>query len=214
MSRPTSGYWDRAASRYALERVGDQLRARDKSAAKQDLQVAQDYLRPDMEVLEFGCGAGATAVAFAPFVKHILAIDISKPMLEVAREVAKSAGIDTVTFDQAAIEDFGASDQRFDAVIGLRVLNHLADPDAVIAKVRRLLKPGGIFVCGTTFMPGNPKWFAFMTGIAAALGMLPRTTHLTAQALEDSLTASGFTIENRWMPDRGNAVTLVAKIAD
>ena len=214
MSRVNSGYWDRKASRYALERVGERLRATSRSAAKQDLQVAQDYLRPDMEMLDFGCGTGATAIAFAPFVKHIQAIDISEPMLEVAREEANSAGIDIVAFEQAAIEDFGSPDQRFDAVIGLRVLPYLADPDAVIAKIRQLLKPGGIFVCGTTFMPEMPGWLSLLTGIAAALGMLPRTRNLSAQALEDSLTASGFTIDHRWMPDRGNAVTFVAKTAD
>ena len=214
MSRVNSGYWDRQASRYALERVGDRLRATNRSTAKQDLQVAQDYLRPDMEMLDFGCGTGATAIAFAPFVKHILAIDISEPMLQVAREEAKTAGIDTVTFEQAAIEDFGTPDQRFDAAVGLRVLPFLADPDAVIAKIRQLLKPGGIFVCSTRFMTEYPGWLSLLTGIAAALGMLPRTKNLSDQALEDSLTASGFTIDRRWMPDRGNAVTLVAKLAD
>ncbi len=214
MSRANSGYWDRTASRYSLERVGARLRATDRSNAGQDLQVAQDYLGPDMEILEFGCGSGATAIAFAPFVKHILAIDISGPMLQIARDEAKTAGIDTVTFEQAAIEEYGASDARFDAVIGLRVLLYLADPDAVIAKVRRLLRPGGIFICGTSFVPGNPKWLALFTGVAAALGMLPRTRTLTAQALEASLAASGFTIEHRWAPNRGNAVTVVARTAD
>ena len=214
MGRVNSGYWDRTASRYSLERVGDRLRAKDKSAAAQDLEVAQDYLRPDMKVLDFGCGAGATAIAFAPFVEHILAIDISERMLQIAREEAKTAGIDTVTFEQAAIEDFGAPDEGYDAVLGLRVLPYLADPDAAIAKVRQLLKPGGIFVCGTVFMPEMPGWLSLLTGIAAALGMLPRTRNLSAQALEGSLAASGFTIERRWMPDRGNAVTFVAKTAD
>ena len=214
MGRPNSGYWDRTASRYALPRVGEQLRSVDKRGARQALEVVQDYLQPDMELLEFGCGAGATAFAFAPFVKHILAIDISEGMLKVARGDAGAAGIDTVTFERIAIEDFGASDRSFDAVIGLRVLPYLADPDTAIARVRQLLKPGGIFVCSTNFVPGEPKWLTLLCGIAATLGMMPRTRKLSAQTLESSLSASGFAIDRRWMPERGNAVILVAKTAD
>ncbi len=214
MGRPNSTYWDRTASRYALPRVGERLRSVDKDNARQALQVVQDDLRPDMEVLEFGCGAGAAALAFAPFVKHIQAIDIAEGMLQVARDEATAAGIDAVTFERTAIEDFGAPDRRFDAVIGLRVLPYLADPDAAIARVRQWLKPSGIFICSTNFVPGNPKWLMFFSGIAAALGMVPRTRNLSAQTLESSLSASGFTIDRRWMPDRGNAVIFMAKRAD
>lgn len=214
MGRPNSSYWDRKASRYALPRVGERLRSVDKGNAQQALQVVQDHLRPDMDLLEFGCGTGAAAIALAPLVERILATDISEGMLDVARDDAKAAGIDTVTFERTAIEDFSAPDRSFDAVIGLRVLPFLADPDAAIAKARQFLKPGGIFVCSINFVPGNPKWLMLFSGIAAALGMLPRTRNISPQALEASLSAAGFTIDRCWMPDRGNAVILVAKASD
>lgn len=214
MGRQNSTYWDRTASRYALPRVGEQLRSTDKGNARQALEVSQDYLKPDMDLLEFGCGAGAMAMEAAPLVKHILAIDVSEGMLQVARDDAQAAGLDTVTFERTAIEDFNAPDKSFDAVIGLRVLPYLADPDAAIAKVRQWLKPGGIFVCSTDFVPGNPKWLMLFSGIAAALGMLPRTRNISAQALEASLLAAGFAVDRRWQSDRGNAVILVAKTAD
>ena len=215
MGRPNSGYWDRTASRYALPRVGEQLRSVDKRGARQALEVVQDYLQPDMELLEFGCGAGATAFAFAPFVKHILAIDISEGMLKVARDDAKAAGIDTVTFEQTAIEGLSAPEGRYDAIIGLRVLQYLADRNEAIAQVRRMLKPGGLFVSSTVFMRTEPpKWVALPMRIAEVLGMVPKSGNLSPQALEASLTTAGFAIDSRVMPDTGNTTILVAKKQD
>ncbi len=74
-----SRFWDRHAKGYAKRPVADQ------TAYEKKLKVTQDYLRPDMDVLELACGTGTTALLHAPFVKHILAIDISDGMLEIAR---------------------------------------------------------------------------------------------------------------------------------
>jgi cyclopropane fatty-acyl-phospholipid synthase-like methyltransferase len=44
-----------------------------------------------MELLEFGCGTGGTAIIHAPHVKHIRAIDISPRMIEIAKSRAEAA---------------------------------------------------------------------------------------------------------------------------
>ncbi len=53
-----------------------------------------------MEVLEFGCGTGTTAITHAPYVKHIRAIDISSNMIEIAQRKADAKNIKNVTFEQ------------------------------------------------------------------------------------------------------------------
>ena len=55
-----SRFWDRVAEGYAKKPVADE------AAYQKKLQVTRDYFRPDMEVLEFGCGTGSTAIAHAP----------------------------------------------------------------------------------------------------------------------------------------------------
>ena len=82
----TSRFWDKLAEKYARQPVADE------EAYRTKLRVTQSYLRPDMEVLEFGCGTGSTALVHAPFVRHILAIDFSTKMLEIARGKAEAAG--------------------------------------------------------------------------------------------------------------------------
>ena len=95
-----SRFWDRHAEGYAKRPVADE------AAYQKKLQVTQEYLRPEMEVLEFGCGTGSTALVHAPHVRHIRAIDISAKMLDIARGKAEAAKVGNVTFEQAAIDDF------------------------------------------------------------------------------------------------------------
>jgi ubiquinone/menaquinone biosynthesis C-methylase UbiE len=97
-----------------------------------------------MEVLEFGCGTGSTAISHAPYVKHIQAIDFSSEMIAIAQAKADSAQVQNVTFAPATIDDLKVPDESFDAVLGLNVLHLLNDREAVITKVYRMLKPGAV----------------------------------------------------------------------
>lgn len=206
MSEP-SKFWDRIAERYAKRPVPDE------EVYQRKLRTTRDYFRSDMEVLEFGCGTGSTAIAHAPHVKHILATDISSKMIEIARCKAEAAKAANVTFQQAAIDDFGAPDETYDAVLGLSILHLLEDKEAVIAKVHRMLKPGGIFVSSTACLGDTMKFFKLIGPIGKFLGLMPLVKVFTTAELEDSLTAAGFAIDHRWQPGKGKAIFIVAKKA-
>lgn len=92
-------FWDRHAKGYAKRPVADA------TAYQRKLKLTQDYLSPDLEVLELGCGTGTTALIHAPFVKHITGINISRNMLEIARAKAESGNVKNVTFQQSSIDD-------------------------------------------------------------------------------------------------------------
>lgn len=205
--QPDSRFYDRIAERYAKKPIADE------DAYQRKLRVTRQYLRSDMDVLEFGCGTGTTAIAQAPFVKHILAIDFSAGMIDIALRRAAAANVKNVTFEQADIDDFQAPDQSFDAVMGHSVLLLLDDRDAAIAKVHRLLKPGGVFVSSTTCVGDTLKIFKLIAPIGRRLGLLPLVRVFTTTDLTDSLTAAGFTIDQQWQPARGKAVFIVAKKA-
>ncbi|MDY6944067.1 MAG: class I SAM-dependent methyltransferase, partial [Pseudomonadota bacterium] len=111
--------------------------------------MTRAFLRPDMAVLEFGCGTGSTAIAHAPFVKHIQAIDVSSKMIEIAQRKAAENAIENVTFRHAAIDQVDIPDSSLDAVLGLNVLHVLTNWQEIPAHVHRMLKPGGVFVSST-----------------------------------------------------------------
>jgi len=203
--RQPSKFWDRIAKGYAKKPVGDE------AAYQKKLEVTRDYLRPDIEVLEFGCGTGTTAIAHAPYVKHIQAIDISPKMIEIARGKADAGNVKNVTFEVSTIEEFSAPDESFDAVMGHSILHLLEDKEAAIAKVHGLLKPGGVFVTSTVCLGGKMKFFKIILPIGNFFGLLPMIRFFTAQELADSLTAAGFEIDHRWQPEKSIAVFIVAK---
>jgi len=205
--REPGKFWDRIAERYARKPVADE------AAYQEKLRVTREYLRPDMEVLEFGCGTGSTAIAHAPYVKHILATDISAKMIEIARDKAAAGNVDNVTFERTAIEDLAGGDQTFDAVMGHSILHLVDDKDATISKVHALLKPGGIFVSSTACIADRMKFFKLIAPIGAFFGLIPLVRVFSRQDLIDSLTGAGFTIEHQQLSKNGLTVFIVAKKA-
>ncbi len=95
-------FWDRIAKRYARSPIADQ------AAYERKLDKTREYLTPEAEVYEYGCGTGSTAIAHAPYAKHILATDLSAKMIDIARGKAADAGIGNITFERKALD--GAPD--------------------------------------------------------------------------------------------------------
>ena len=200
-------FWDRMAERYSKLPIADE------AAYQKKLQVTRGYFRLDMEVLEFGCGTGSTAITHAPYVKHIQAIDISSKMIEIAQRKADAKNIENITFKRSSFDEFSAPNQTLDAVLGLSILHLLDNKDEVIAKVHKVLKPGGIFVTSTACIGDSMKFFKLIAPIGKFLGLMPLVKVFTTRELEDSLTGAGFEIDYQWQPGKNKSVFIVAKKA-
>ncbi len=198
-------FWDRIAARYARNPVADE------AAYQRKLDVTRGYLRPDMEVLELGCGTGSTAILHAPHVKHIRATDISSRMLDIARRKAEAAGIANITFEQSTVDDLAVPPASVDVVLALSLLHLLDDRDMAIAKVHGMLKPGGLFVSSTACLGGAHHWLRLIAPLGRALGLIPLVRFFTEEDLQDSLKRAGFEIERSWQPGKGKAVFIVAR---
>ena len=202
---PSPKFWDRVADRYAKKPVADE------ASYQHKLKVTRQYLRPSMRVLEFGCGTGSTAITHAPYVKHILATDISSRMIEIARDKARKANVANVTFEQATIEGLDVAERSMDAVLGLSILHLLEDKDAAIAKVHRMLKADGVFVTSTPCIGDFMPWFNLIGPLGRLFGVMPYVNVFKREDLEASLNAAGFDIDHAWQPDRKAAVFIVAR---
>ena len=192
-------FWDNTAEQYSQQPIADE------AAYQKKLQVTQKYFKPDMEVLEFGCGTGSTAIAHAPYVKHIQAIDFSSKMIEIARSKAIANKIENVTFKQLTIDELSVGDYTLDVVLGLNVLHLLENKEEVIAKVYKMLKPGGLFVTSTVCLGDTMKWFKIVKPIGQFLGLMPTVVVFTKKELSDSLTDAGFTIDYHWQPSKSTS---------
>jgi len=194
-------FWDRIAERYSKKPIVDDV------AYQKKLKVTRKYFKPNMEVLEIGCGTGGTAILHAPYVKHIQAIDISSKMIDIA----KTKNVKNVTFEQSTIDEFSASDKSFDVVLGLSILHLVENKENVIVKVRKMLKSDGVFVTSTACLGDTMKFFKFIAPIGQFFGLLPLVKVFTKKELEKSMTDAGFSIDYIWKPTKGLAVFIVAK---
>ncbi|WP_420345217.1 class I SAM-dependent methyltransferase [Pelagibius sp.] len=202
-------FWDKVALRYSKKPVSDE------ASYQKKLKITQEYFRPGMEVLELGCGTGSTAMVHAPFVKHIHAVDISAGMLEIARDKVEAAGIDNITFECAAVDDFTAPDESLDAVLALSLLHLVTDKEAVMARIHRMLKPGGLFVSSTVCLGESMmRYIGLINPLGRALGLMPLVKVFTAKEMEDSVEAAGFEIDRLWLPPDGITAFIVARKAE
>jgi ubiquinone/menaquinone biosynthesis C-methylase UbiE len=203
----SSKFWDWFAERYSKLPIADE------AAYQKKLQVTRKYLRAEMEVLEFGCGTGSTAIAHAPYVKRIHAIDTSSKMIEIAKRKAEEAGVDNVSFEQAAVEGISVSDQSLDAALGLNILHLLGNKEEVIRKVHALLRPGGVFISSTQCLGDTLNFVRLLGPLGGFFEMLPAVKVFTTKELRDSLTDAGFEVDHQWQPGKGKGVFIVAKKA-
>jgi ubiquinone/menaquinone biosynthesis C-methylase UbiE len=154
-----------------------------------------------MNVLEFGCGTGSTALLHAPHVKHYLATDLSPAMIDIAREKLRDSGITNVQFETASLDAPGHRDKRFGAVLGLNILHLLDDPKAAIAQAFELLEPGGAFVTSTACLQDTRRYLKPVLFLARILGFAPPVTFLSRQQIDTDMESAGFRIAHRWTPE-------------
>lgn len=109
---------------------------------------ARAYVQ-DAKVLDFGCGTGYGAKHLSPHADSILGIDIS---MEAIAEARTPPAPDNVTFETIPpIEQvpLATEDDTFDVVLSFQVIEHLPDVDVYLREIRRVLRPGGTFICAT-----------------------------------------------------------------
>ncbi len=200
-------FWDRIANFYSKQPVADE------ESYQKKLQQTREYFTPDTEVFEFACGTGSTAIYHAPYVKRILAIDVSSKMIKIAQAKAKEKNIDNVTFEVGSIEDFEAVNESYDVVMAHSILHILKNKDQTIAKTHAMLKPDGIFVSSTICMGDDfiSKAIRFTVSLFSWIGLLPYLNNTSSEQLVNSIKESGFNIEHQWRPKKKSALFLIAK---
>lgn len=199
-------FWDKVAPRYARSPI------RDEASYQRKLAVTQEYFRPDWSVFEFGCGTGSTALIHAPHVKHIVATDVSRRMLDIAEAKARDAGIGNVSFRQGTLESLALEAGSFDAVLGLNILHLLEDVGAAIARVHALLKPGGVFVSSTALIGELKFYWRMLIPLMQAVGFAPHVSRFDKQALVGMLVDAGFAIDYEWQPGRASVFIVAKKV--
>jgi len=204
MDRETA-FWNKLADKYSQRQISDE------AAYQKKLDATREYFKPDMEVLEIGCGTGSTAIAHAPFVKHIRATDLSPRMIEIAKDKAKGAGIDNVTFEALSVDALDVPAAGFDAIMAHNLLHLLDDRQRAIADIHTMLKPGGVFVSSTACIGDMMLPLRLIIPVGRFLRLFPLVKVFTATELKASLDNAGFEIDYEWQPKKYAAAFIICR---
>jgi 2-polyprenyl-3-methyl-5-hydroxy-6-metoxy-1,4-benzoquinol methylase len=198
-------FWDKRAEKYSRRPVSDQ------ETYEKKLEITRGYFTPESEVLEIGCGTGSTALAHAPYVKHILATDISSAMIDIAKGKAEAGHVENVTFEVRAADDHGMGKSRFDVIMAHNLLHLLRDPEAVIVAAFRGLKAGGVFVSSTACIGDMSWYFRVIASAGYFLKLIPFVNVFTKAQLKQYHIDAGFRVVQEWQPKKNAAVFVVAR---
>jgi ubiquinone/menaquinone biosynthesis C-methylase UbiE len=143
------GTWDFLASRNSMDSIltGVSSEMEFNEKGRQDAEWLRRLIGPDKVVLDLGCGVGRIEKFLAPSCRLLHAADVSKVMLKKAAE--RLQGIPNVMFNRVdgnSLDCF--SDEMFDAVFSLLVLQHLEKEDAFryLLEFHRVLKTDGLCI--------------------------------------------------------------------
>ncbi|MCV0368321.1 MULTISPECIES: bifunctional 2-polyprenyl-6-hydroxyphenol methylase/3-demethylubiquinol 3-O-methyltransferase UbiG [Filomicrobium] len=165
-----------------------------------------------LKILDVGCGGGLICEPLARLGAQVTGIDPAEESISAAEVHANINGLD-IDYRAARIEQIASSEERFDAVMCLEVVEHVPDPAAFISLCATALKPGGLMIASTL----NRTLKSFALAIVAAeyvLGWVDRGTHrwdrfVTPDELQSALENAGLTdvrfegvvynpLEDRW----------------
>ena len=94
--------------------------------------------------LEIGCGTGEFSRLLAQCSEKVLAVDLSPQMIRLAGE--RSQAYRNIEFVMADVMIYPFSDEQYDCIATISTMHHLPT-EILLRRIKKILKPGGIFVC-------------------------------------------------------------------
>jgi 2-polyprenyl-6-hydroxyphenyl methylase/3-demethylubiquinone-9 3-methyltransferase len=143
-------WWDPNGEFRSLHRLNPVRVAyvRDRLAAHFGREAEAERPLAGISVLDIGCGGGLVAEAVTGLGAAVTGIDAESSSIGIAATHARAGGLH-IDYRCAAPEDLVSEGRSFPAVIGMEVIEHVADPDAFVAAAATLLRPGGALVVAT-----------------------------------------------------------------
>lgn len=146
-----------------------------------------------LRMLDIGCGAGLLCEPFTRLGAQVIGVDPSASNIAAARLHAEKGHL-SIDYRCTTIEEMDPR-ERFDIVLAMEVVEHVADIGAFLSRCAAMLKPGGMLVASTL----NRNWKSFALAIVGAeyvLRWLPRGTHQWSKFVTpDELTK--YLLDNR-----------------
>ena len=144
-------------------------------AAEFDRDLARPRPFDGLRLLDIGCGGGLLSEPMARLGAEVTGADASEGTLPVARLHAAQSGLE-IDYRHASAEALVETGARFDVVLAMEVIEHVADPLGFLQSCATLLRPGGLMICSTLNRTARSYALAVF-GAERVMGWLPVGTH-------------------------------------
>lgn len=138
---------------YAPEWSDDALRIMRQRTADDRARFALGFLPHVARMVDVGCGPGTITMGIARAAgpgAAVLGVDREQSQVDVARDVARHAGLTNTRFEQGSAYDLPLDDRTVDLVLAHAVLEHLGSPRQALAEFRRVLRGHGVLAIASS----------------------------------------------------------------
>ena len=202
-SRLAAEWWDPRGKMAALHKLNPVRLAYIRDAACR--QFGRDAKHLDslkgLRILDIGCGGGILSEPLARLGADMVGADPAEANIAAAKRHAAQGSV-TVDYRATTAEALSDAGERFDVVLAMEVVEHVADVGLFVRRCAEMVKPGGLMIAAT--LNRTLKSFALaIVGAEYILRWLPRGTHrwdkfVTPVELETAIEKNGLaTIDER-----------------
>ena len=148
----------------------------------------------NLRILDIGCGGGILCEPLARLGASVLGADPAAKNIAVAKLHAEQSGL-TIDYRATTAEALADEGGRFDIVLAMEVVEHVADVSLFVKRCAEMVQPGGLMIAAT--INRTLKSFALaIVGAEYVLRWLPRGTHrwdkfVTPDELEIAMERAG-----------------------
>lgn len=114
----------------------------------QSEKIALDKLLPKAgkALIDLGGGFGRLAKLYSPRFSQCILLDYSQKNLDQAKILSQTAGIANLEIKRGNVYDLPFKNKEFDAILMVRIIHHLLEPEKAMLEATRILKPDGTFI--------------------------------------------------------------------
>jgi 2-polyprenyl-6-hydroxyphenyl methylase/3-demethylubiquinone-9 3-methyltransferase len=140
-----------------------------------DRDLSADLPFKGLRILDIGCGGGLLCEPMARLGAAVVGADAAAGNIPVAKLHAEQSELE-IDYRHITAEALADANEKFDVVLNMEVVEHVASPPAYLLACQQLLRPGGLHICST--LNRNPKSFLFaIIGAEWVMRWLPKGTH-------------------------------------
>ena len=172
----------------------------DQIAIHFDLNLTKKEPFKGINLLDIGCGGGLLSEPMARMGANVLGADAADRNLPIARAHANQSNL-IIDYRHTTVEELVKKTDRFDVILNMEVIEHVASVSSYLDACAELLKPNGLMICSTI----NRNVKSYLNAIIGAeyiMRWLPKGTHdwskfITPDELSSSLVGAGLKLVDK-----------------